>query len=302
MQTSIAILGAGAMGLVFAARLQTVAKVALVAEGERRQRLLNGVTINDQHYDFPVKTGDDTSPPDDLVLVALKHQHPADAIPLIRNRVGENTVIISVMNGLDSEPMLAEAYGADNVLYAISVGLDAQRKGTDVYHSKIGVLHFGEADNSTLSDKVKWTQSLLAAADIPYQTPTDMIRTMWWKFMINVGINQTSSLLDAPYGVFQTSPHAQAIMEAAMQEVVTIAQAERVNLTEADITGWYDILATVHPEGRTSMLQDVNAGRMTEVDIFAGKMIELGQKHGIDVPVNQLLFHAIKTIESRYAE
>lgn len=300
MQTSIAILGAGAMGLAYASRLQNVAEVSLVADGERRERLLQGVRVNGEQLSFGIKTPDDASPPDDLILVALKHQHLADAIPMIRHRVGEKTVIISVMNGLDSETMLADAYGAEKVLYAVSIGLAAQREGTDVEFTKIGMLHFGEADNSIPSEQVKWTQNLLDAAEIAYQTPVDMIRTMWWKFMINVGINQTSALLDAPYGVFQTSAHAKAIMEAAMREVVAVAQAENVNLREADVTGWYGTLESVDPDGRTSMLQDVVAQRMTEVDIFAGKVIELGQKHGIDVPVNQLLFHAIKTIESRY--
>ena len=63
-----------------------------------------------------------------------------------------------------------------------------------------------------------------------------MVRMLWWKFMINVGINQTSAILRAPYGVFQTDPHAQAIMEAAMREVITVAQAAHVHLSLDDIT------------------------------------------------------------------
>jgi 2-dehydropantoate 2-reductase len=122
---------------------------------------------------------------------------------------------------------------------------------------------------------------------------------MWWKFMINVGINQTSSLLGAPYGVFQTVPDAQAIMEAAMREVIACAQASGVNLVEQDIADWYTFLNTLHPEGKTSMLQDVDAGRKTEVDMFAGKIVALGHEYGIPTPVNELLLHAIRVIELR---
>jgi 2-dehydropantoate 2-reductase len=105
--------------------------------------------------------------------------------------------------------------------------------------------------------------------------------------------------LGASYGVVQTSEHAQAIMESAMREVIAVAEAEQVNLVEKDIQEWYTFLHTLHPDGKTSMLQDIEAGRMTEVDIFAGKMIELGRRHGIPTPVNETLLHAIKVIEQR---
>ena len=142
-------------------------------------------------------------------------------------------------------------------------------------------------------------QAILERAQIPYQTPDDMIRMLWWKFMINVGINQASAVLRASYSVFQTSKHAQAIMESAMREVIAVAEAEQVNLVEQDITNWYEFLHTLHLHGKTSMLQDIEAGRMTEVDIFAGKMVQLGARHGIPTPVNETLLHAIKVLEQK---
>jgi 2-dehydropantoate 2-reductase len=186
-----------------------------------------------------------------------------------------------------------------HMVYAIAVGIDAQRTGNSITFSKLGKLVFGEADNTILSARVRHIQALLDYAQIPYDTPQDMLRMMWWKFMINVGINQTSAILRAPYGVFHTSEHAQAIMEAAMHEVITLAQAAQVDLVPDDITEWYEILTTLHPQGKTSMLQDIEAGRTTEVDIFAGKVVTLGTAHGIPTPVNQILLHAIKTLENR---
>ena len=115
--------------------------------------------------------------------------------------------------------------------------------------------------------------------------------------MINVGMNAPSAALSAPYGIFQTSKHAQAIMEAAMYEVIALAQAAGINLTDQDIEDWYTVLKTLRSDGKTSMLQDVEAGRQTEVDIFAGKMIELGHHYNIPTPVNEMLFHALKVIE-----
>jgi 2-dehydropantoate 2-reductase len=182
-------------------------------------------------------------------------------------------------------------------LYCIAVGIDPLRDGNIVNYTTLGHLDFGEADNTNPSARVTRIRQMLDRAGIPSNTPPDMLRMMWWKFMVNVGINQASGVLRAPYGVFQTDPHAQAIMEAAMREVIAVAQAANVNLVADDITRWYDVLKTLHPQGKTSLLQDVEAGKATEVDIFAGKMVELGQVYGIPTPVNTLLLHALKVIE-----
>ena len=88
------------------------------------------------------------------MIVALKHYHLAAALPDLDNRVGDNTVILSVMNGLDSEAVIAEHYGEDKTLLCIAVGIDAQRSGNVVNHSKLGTLFFGEAENTTLSARV----------------------------------------------------------------------------------------------------------------------------------------------------
>jgi 2-dehydropantoate 2-reductase len=216
----------------------------------------------------------------------------------LKNRVGKDTVILSVMNGLDSEAILGAVYGEDKLVYAIAVGTDPRRHGNNIQYNISGTIFFGEADNS-LTDRVKWIQALFDRAGISYQTPSDIVRTMWWKFMINVGANQASTLLSAPYGVFQTSVHAQRVMEAGMREVMAIAAAANIYLVEKDIEDWYSFMNTLHPDGKTSMLQDIEAGRKTEVDIFAGKVIELGKKYGIPTPINNIFFDAIKVIEER---
>jgi 2-dehydropantoate 2-reductase len=137
----------------------------------------------------------------------------------------------------------------------------------------------------------------LQRAGIRHETPVDMIWILWWKFMINVGLNQISAVLRAPYGVLATSRDAQVLMESAMREVTTIAKAANVNLGEEDLTSWYPNLSKASPQGTTSMLQDIKAGRKTEVEMFAGKVVELGATYGIPTPVNQTLLRMIKVIE-----
>ena len=201
------------------------------------------------------------------------------------------------MNGLDSEVLIGSVYGVKKVVYAIAVGIDALRNGNEVNYTKGGTIFFGEANNHIVSTRVKAIQSLFERAGISYQIPEDMIRTLWWKFMINVGINQSSAVLKATYGIFQTSANACYLMETAMREVISIASAAGVNLKGTDIQDWYSFMNTLNPQGKTSMLQDIEAGRITEVEIFGGKVIALGEQYGVPTPVNKVLYHAVKVIE-----
>ena len=85
-----------------------------------------------------------------------------------------------------------------------------------------------------------------------------------------------------------------------MREVVLLASKLHISLTEADVTEWYEVLRGLNPEGKTSMLQDVEGGRKTEVEMFAGKVIELGKRFGVATPVNERLFDMIRKIEGSY--
>ena len=82
------------------------------------------------------------------------------------------------------------------------------------------------------------------------------------------------------------------MMLAAMRECVAVGQAEGVALSEDDVTYWRDIVDRLAPEGLPSMRQDAKAGRKTEVELFAGTVCELGRKHGIPTPVNDVFLRA----------
>ena len=298
---SVAILGAGAMGAFYAERFSQAPGFSpfLVARGERYERLKkNGLIVNGKQYRLPVLDPATEARPADLIIVALKHHHLPEATPGLRPFLNENTCIISVMNGLDSEDYLGSVLGPEKVLYAIAVGIDAVREGNSTTYTNPGRLFFGEAENAEISARVRRLGLAFDRAGIPHETPPDMMRTLWWKFMVNVGTNQASAVMRAPYGVFQTSAHARTLMLDLMREVIALARAAKVNLNDKDIDDWETFLHTLSPEGKTSMLQDMEAGRKTEVDIFAGKMMEMGRAYGVPTPVNQTLLNIITVLES----
>ena len=297
----IVIQGAGALGAFYAARFHDAGfAVRLLARGERYERLKqDGLVVNGRSYALPVVHPEEKVQPADLVLVALKHRHLETAVPDLHNLVGPNTTLISVMNGLDSEEIFGARYGLARVLYTVVVGIDAVRQGNRVTATVPGMIFIGEARNDTLSPRLRTVQVALERAELPYETPADMIRKLWWKLMVNVGVNQASAAMQAPYGAFQRSPDAQALMEALMHELVALAACAGVDLTEQDIEDWYNFLNTLSPDGKTSMLQDIDAGRPTEVDIFAGKVVELGRQYNVPTPVNETVLHIIRILGKR---
>lgn len=277
----------------------------LLASGSRQQKLREqGLVVNHRAYPLDVLDPAAADSKMDLVIVALKHQHLSEALSHLGNLVADHTIFLSVMNGLESESIIASAFGSEKVLYAVSVAIDAQRADNKVSYSNPGIHYFGHPSNEQPSAKVLLVQRAFDRAGIRYQTPVDMLRMMWWKFMLNVGVNQSSTIMGAPYGVYQqshaASATANAFSESLMREVIALAQMQQVNLGDADIADWYPVLETLAPTGKTSMLQDVEAGRKTEVEIFAGSVVRMGDELGVPTPVNRAALQIIQVLEANY--
>lgn len=295
---NVAVVGAGALGVLHAEKLATVADIdlAFIADGERYQRLTHQhLSVNGQPFHIEVKKPQDNGRAD-LVIVAVKHQHLPDSIALIAPLVGPGTTIISLLNGLDSEESLQSAYPQAVVLPCIAVGMDAVRVGSEVTYQNAGKLIFG-AVAGTGSDEVEALRHLCKQSGITCDTPQQILKTVWWKFMVNVGVNQVSAVAAATYGKVRESAELSALMTDAMREVIALSQHAGIDLDEGALEQWYAVFNTLSATGKTSMLQDVEAGRQTEVDIFAGKVLKLAQHYKVDTPVNRTLYRLIKGLE-----
>lgn len=292
-------IGLGAIGLKYAARLHDVKPgcVRVIADAEREAALrADPPTVNGKRYGFNFVSPGDDSEPADLLFVAVKARQLPQALADMHSFVGPHTSVISLMNGITSEEILGQVLGFEHVLYA-NVYMDAVRQGHAVTYHHIGKIVFGERDNTHRSGRVQAIADLFDLAGIPYEIPVDMLRAHWAKFMLNVGINQASAVLRAPYGWFQHNAHARALMVSAAQEVVALSQSAGIGLEQEDLDRMLAIIDTLAPHAKTSMLQDIEAGRETEVDIFGGAVIDLGRHYGVPTPVNQTLFDMIKAME-----
>ena len=297
-------LGAGGLGAVYANIFHRAGvETRLVASGERYKRLhRDGVFINNVQYRIPVHNTADpgTGFTADLVIVATKYHHLESALPELSSLVDRETVFISLLNGLTSEEIIGRMYGPDKVLLSIAMNLDARREDNRIYHSRPPLLIFGEAGNRKPGPAVHAVQEVLTTAGISYEVPQDMKRMVWWKFMVNAGMNQSSAVTGATYGRYKTEPELRWLKETLMREVIDVGRAEGVDLRDEDATSFYKTLDIIAEDGKTSMLQDIEASRKTEIDMFAPVIIELGEKHGIATPANRTILSVILSLENKY--
>jgi 2-dehydropantoate 2-reductase len=296
----VAIIGAGALGAAYGSLLYEMDPtcVCFIASSTRCEKLRrDGVVVNGKRYPIAVVNPEEAAPAD-LLIVAVKHHHLDQAIAEMKRAIGPETTVLSVMNGIDSEERIGAVYGMEKVIYGLTLGIDALREGNSVNYKNQGRIFFGEAKNPAMTDRIRRIHELFDRAGIAHVIPPDMIRSLWFKYMVNVGANQASAVLRANYGALRSSAQARELMDSAMREVIAIARAMNVDLGEKDIEEWYKVLEGLNAEGKTSMFQDVEAGRKTEVEMLAGTVIELGKRCGVATPVNQRLFDELRRIEA----
>jgi 2-dehydropantoate 2-reductase len=296
----ISSIGLGAIGCAYNSKIYDMNPDGLkvIAGGERLERYKrDGFLINGKHYDFTYIDPKEKCEPADLVIISVKANQLKQAVKDIKNHVGKDTIIISLLNGITSEEIIGKEYGMDKILYSMCIAIDGTRRGNEIRFSSYGNIAFGEKINKTYSEKVKSVKDLFDRAGIEYEIPENMIKTMWYKFMVNVGINQTSAVLGGTYGLFQKNIYARNFMDSAMEEVIKLSQKASVNLDKSDIEKWHKVLDSMPEDSGTSMYQDIKYGRETEVDIFAGTVCKLGKKYGVETPVNNTLLNIIKVIE-----
>jgi len=115
--------------------------------------------------------------------------------------------------------------------------------------------------------------------------------------MVNVGLNQITAVMKGTYKMFHEIEEAEKLLRETMMEAVILSQKIGVNLEEKDIDDYINLLKTLSPDGKTSMLQDIESGRKTEVEMLAGTICELGEKYKVETPINKMLLKMIRIEE-----
>ncbi|WP_270389168.1 ketopantoate reductase family protein [Mediterraneibacter faecis] len=296
----VAVLGAGAVGsyVIWGLSSRNDIELGVIAEGERAERLKqNGCTINGKIYHPEVWNPRETDAVD-LLIVALKYGSLSAALESIQKATSENTVIMSLMNGVDSEEIIAEKVGVEHLLPAVIKV--ASHKEEDGYHfdpeTTIGII-FGELTAPYDSDRIRAIEELFKDTGIHFRATEYAREEMWSKFRLNVCNNLPQAILGAGVGCYRDSVHMKAISDGLKGELEAIAQAKGIDLSKTEASSGRG--SAVPPSARYSTLQDLDAGRHTEIDMFSGALIRMGKELGIPTPYNEYTYHMIKALEEK---
>ena len=298
---SIYFLGLGALGAKYAASFYEYNPeiVSVIVDEERKNRYEKSqIFVNDKAYDFNYVTKiEENNYPDNIFLV-VKSSHLQQAIEDMKPFVGENTMIVSLMNGISSERVLADHFGWDRVVNAVAY-MDAVKVDNRVTFSSIGKIIFGKMD-SINHDKLIDLHELMNVAEIPNQLSDDIQKAQWAKYLVNVVGNQLTFLLEFPYGQFRANQHLEVLMDMISNEVLAVGNAHGVAIGQEEVDRMKSTMKIVDEFGKTSMLQDREAKRYSEVDEFAGEIISLGKQYNIPTPYNEFIYNMVKSIEETY--
>ena len=291
-----ALIGLGALGILFGRKMpgvQVVADAARAARYAAEPAECNGVPCS---FTFCAPAD---GRPVDLVLVAVKATALDAAIRDIAAFVGPDTVILSVLNGITSEQRLDAVYPG-HLLWSVAIGMDANRTGRKLVFKAPGMIQFGERDGR-ITPRVAAVAQYFDACGIACEPCADILYKQWHKLMINDGLNQASAAFGMTYGDLARACPERDTMLAAMQEVIRLANAEGIPLPPDDDVRWLEgAIPRFKPDNKPSMGQDVAARRPTEVEEFAGVVRRLSAKHGLPTPANDFFYQRIRAIEASW--
>ena len=301
---TVSIIGLGALGIMFAKYFSDKLsrnEVRIIANQRRIQKYKKeGIYCNEELCDFNYVLPESKQETADLLIFCVKFNQLQQAIEDAKNQVGENTIILSVLNGISSEEIIGETLGMEKMLYCVAQGMDAVKVENKLNYESMGMLSFGERDNTIWSHKVTSVAKFFDTIDFPYEVPKDMNHKMWGKFMLNTGVNQAVAVFSTNYGGIQVEGQPRNVMIAAMREVISISRRMDVNLDESDLEYWLDVLAKLNPLGMPSMRQDMAEHRKTEVGLFSGTAIALGKQYHVPTPANEWLFLKVQEMEKSF--
>ena len=296
MIKNVLICGLGAVGMTFACKIQKALPECLkvLVDIERLKRYSqNPPKMNGEEKFFDYVLPYETDYKADLVIIATKMDGLGAALANLRNFVGENTIILPILNGIEAEEKVAEVYGWDKVLYGYFIGHSAMRVGNSVVQDGVGKIVFGGASAASVAE-------FFGRVGIDFDNPENIKYAKWLKFSLNVVSNQSSCILKMTFGDMQKSERFQEFARNIVREVMELARLEGVEGWENLEEDFIKVLFMMSEDGKTSMWQDVEAGKKTELEIFAGTVLKLGAKHGVPTPYNQVMYEMIRIIEEKF--
>lgn len=299
---TIAILGAGAMGQLFGARLAAAgSRVTLIDVDAATVEALNrhGITVTTPTDTTTVAVSAaqarDLTAPVELILVFTKGFHTASALDSVRHLVGQHTLGLTLQNGVGNEQELISLLGADRTLMGMTSFPADRHSLTEIGTAASGGVSLGDAHpTATPSGHAVQTARMLDAAGLNAAVHPDVRVPIWEKLIFNAVANTIGGVTGLTVGAVGSLPTTRAWVEDIIRESLTVADAEGIAISEQTIRDTLAMAFRDHADHLTSMTQDVIQGRRTEIETIGGAIVAAGAEHRIDTPVLSMLCDIIR--------
>lgn len=297
----IAVMGAGAVGGYFGARLAASGvDVTFIARGEHLKAMRqDGLRVKSIQGDLEIHSefvaSSDRIAPVDLVLFAVKSQDTEEAARSLAPFMGASTAVLSLQNGVDNADKIARLWGGDRSLAAVAyIAARISAPGV-IEHSgggriTLGSLHPGGQENALA------VHSMLAQAKISCDVSSSIREVLWQKLAWSAPFCALSCLLHMTVGDILGSASLEALVRGCIDEVRDAARCRGIDLpasTAQDVLSSSIALRDVKP----SMLQDLEAGKPLEHEALNGIVVRILQQAGRRAPINEILYAALKRID-----
>lgn len=299
----VAVMGAGAMGGYFGARLAAAGnEVAFVARGRHLEAMREeGLKVKSFHGDFHVRSLFTSEPaeigPMDLILFCVKSYSTEEAAGELAPLLGTETTILSLQNGVDNPDKIASLWGHEHTLAGVVyIAAEILAPGA-IGHSAGGRIVLGELDGEA-SEQTKAVQGLFAAARVPCDVSMEIRKVMWGKLVWNAPFCAIACLVRATAQEIVDSDSLRKLAVDCMGEVIEAAKCRGIGLAPSVIEDAVKLSRGLGPF-KPSMLQDLEAGKPLEYEAFNGIVVKILRQAGKPAPVNEIFYAALKFLDRK---
>lgn len=302
----IVIVGPGAIGCLFAGFLfKSKEEIWLLDKNPERARKLKsqGIKVEGISGNWLAKVNVASEPkeigPADLVIIAVKSYDTKEAIRNVKPIITEESLVLTIQNGLGNTEIISEIIGPDKVLGGVTnQGATLFDTGC-IKHAGKGETIVGRMDNK-ISAELRSIRELFNKVGIETRLSKDIKSLIWSKLIINVGINGLTAITRLNNGKLIEFETTRKILRESVNEAIRVAKKKRIKLAYDDPLSKVEAVCEATANNISSMLQDVLKAKRTEIDFINGAIVRHAELMNIPVPVNTVLTNLVKTIESSY--
>lgn len=300
----IAVIGAGAMGSTFGAHFAQAGETVVLFDHDTAHVAAivdNGLTFSgpdgESHLRLPATSDESAIGRADMALVLVDSAATASVAPIVSRILAADGFALTLQNGIGNVEALSETLGAERVVGGCTYNSAAKLAAGHVLHSNVGETVIGELDGR-LTPRAEGLAELFARAGLPIAVSDNVMGHIWMKFVLNVAINPVSAVTGLRPGEIARTPSARQLLEALLDEVLAVVAAKGITLPDDDPRG--DVLDHAWERfNRPSMLQHVEAGRVTEIGALNGALLREARALGLRCPFNQAITLTVEAIQAR---